>query len=156
MAGFTDTVERQILDDTLGVTLYAALLVNDAADGSKDGTTWTDAGAPPAGTSEPTGVANYARIQVDAADWDAATGTAPASKSTNATIQWTATGGDYGEVIAIGLFDALTGGNLVWSAPTTLSNGTPTHTSVTDGTVFGPTAANPIKAQLGDPSDSFG
>lgn len=47
--------------------------------------------------------------------------------SNNAVISWTAAGGNYGTVTHVGIFDASTGGNLLWhgslSTPKTVNDG---------------------------------
>jgi len=78
MAGFTDAYERAILDHvftdpawTPPVTLYIGL----------SSTTPTEAGA---NFTEPS-TGSYARVSTTASDWSAASGTAPAVKTTTAT-----------------------------------------------------------------------
>lgn len=45
--------------------------------------------------------------------WDTATGTGGTTDNTGA-VSFTATGGNFGEIVAIGIHDASSGGNLLW------------------------------------------
>lgn len=109
MAGFTDAVEQAILNGLLqdgswaGYTdLYLALST----------TTPTDAGG---NFTEPSG-GSYARVQTDAADWGAASGTAPAQKANSAALTFPQATADWSAAANhtyFGLYDALTVGNLV-------------------------------------------
>ncbi len=67
---------------------------------------------------------NYARLQIS---WGSASS---GSISNNANLRFPATGtatADYGTIVAIGIFDASTGGNLLWygdlSATVTINSG---------------------------------
>lgn len=156
--GFTDAAERAILDDAssgLGRTLYLALFKWTGTSGAGTGVTPNDDGTLPTNLAEVSG-GGYARLSVASSDWAAATGSAPASKSTNATKTWTASGAAYGEVVAWGLYDASTSGNLVCFGSITNSGGTAITVTVVDGATVGFDSTNPIKMQLGDPSDTFG
>lgn len=155
--GFTDAAEKALLDDAsagLGRTLYLALFKWTGSSGTGAGQTPNDDGTLPTNVVEVSG-GGYARVSVASGDWAAATGTAPASKNLNATKTWTATA-NYGEVVAWGLYDASTSGNLVCFGPVTNSAGTATYVTVNNGDTFGFDASNPIKVQLGDPTDTFG
>jgi len=116
MAGsFSDYLENELLDHVFGgadfarpATLYVALYTvapTDAGGGTEVGTvTWT----------------NYARVAVtnNATNFPAASGGA---KSNGAAIAWSAatTSGDV-VVVAVGILDANTGGNLLaWADLTT-------------------------------------
>jgi hypothetical protein len=99
MSSFSDYLENELLDAAFnngsfagGATLYMALYT--AAP--------TDAG----GGTEVSG-AGYARQTIA---FGAASGGAIANTG---AVEWTASGGNYGTVVAIGIFDALTGGNLL-------------------------------------------
>ena len=58
--------------------------------------------------------------------WDTATGTGGTTDNTGA-VSFTATGGNFGEIVAIGIHDASSGGNLLWhgalSANKTVNDG---------------------------------
>lgn len=56
--------------------------------------------------------------------------------SNSAVISWTAAGGDYGTVTHIGIFDASTGGNLLWHG------GLSTSKTVNDGDTIQFSAGN--------------
>lgn len=158
--GFTDAAERAILDDAssgLGRTLYLALFKWTGTSGAGTGITPNDDATLPTDLAEVSG-GGYARLSIASGDWAAATGTAPASKSMPASGSktWTASGAAYGEVVAWGLYDASTSGNLVCFGPITNSGGTAITVTVVDGATVGFDSTNPVKMQLGDPSDTFG
>lgn len=101
---------------TVHVALFTAV-------GSDDGTGFTEV----AGNG-------YARVATAGADWNAASGTGPGSISNANTITFpAATGPGWGTVIAWGLYDASTSGNLLaWDylgafqwLPTTVSSASP-------------------------------
>jgi hypothetical protein len=79
-------------------------------------TTPTDAGG---NFTEPVGN-GYGRVSTAAADWAAASGTAPASKANGNAITFPSATGAWGTVTHFGLFSASTGGTLrAWGALTT-------------------------------------
>lgn len=144
MAGFVDTVEQAILDHFLTdpaytppATMYIALST----------TTPTEAGG---NFTEPSG-GSYARVSTAAADWGAATGTAPATKSNTATKTFTtasATWSSGSNMTHFGLFDASTAGNLLcWGL---LGTAKPVISG--DTASFG---AGALVLKLGDSTDSF-
>lgn len=109
MVGFTNYTAQGILGHITGkATIFAkptAYLALFTAVGADDGTGFTEVSA--------TGTA-YARVATAAADWNAAGGTSPSSISNaNALSFALATGAGFGTVIAFGLYDALTAGNLL-------------------------------------------
>ena len=69
----------------------------------------TDAGT---GFTEVSG-GGYARVLTSAATWNAASGTSPSTNSNAASISFPTSTGSWGTVIAWGLYDAPTGGNLL-------------------------------------------
>jgi hypothetical protein len=104
MAGFSDFLELELLDHVFGaaayvapVTLYPALFTVAP----------TDAG----GGTEVAG-GSYARPAVtnNATNFPAA---AAGAKSNGTAITWPTATADWGTVVAIGLYDAVTGGNLL-------------------------------------------
>lgn len=144
MAGFVDTVEQALLDHFLTdpaytppATMYLAL----------SSTTPTEAGG---NFTEPSG-GSYARVSTAAADWGAASGTAPATKSNTATKTFPAATADWvagADLTHFGLFDAETVGNLLcWGA---LGTAKPVLSG--DTASF---AAGALVVKLGDPGDSF-
>lgn len=144
MAGFVDTVEQAILDHFLTdpaytppATMYIALST----------TTPTEAGG---NFTEPSG-GSYARVSTAAADWGAASGTAPATKSNTATKTFptaSATWSSGSNMTHFGLFDASSAGNLLlWGA---LGTAKPVLSG--DTASFG---AGALVIKLGDPSDSY-
>lgn len=144
MAGFVDTVERALLDHFLTDSAYTPPTTMYIGLSS---TTPTEAAA---NFTEPSG-GSYARVSTAAADWAAATGTAPATKSTStaktfptATADWAAGA----NLTHFGLFDASTAGNLLaWGALTTakpvLNGDTPSF------------ASGALVLKLGDPGDTY-
>jgi hypothetical protein len=107
MTGFTDYHAKHVLDYSTGKTampslptVYVALFT---AVGSDAGTGFTEVSG-----------GSYARVATAGADWNAASGSAP-SLSTNAnTLTFPTATGSWGTVIAIGAYDASSGGNLLW------------------------------------------
>ena len=105
MAGYSDYWARKVLDQSTGKTsitlpsvwigLYTAVP--------------TDAG----GGTEVTGGA-YARVSTAGTDWNAASGSAPASTSNLNAFTFPTATANWGTVVAIGAFDAATVGNLLW------------------------------------------
>jgi hypothetical protein len=143
MPGFTDTIEQALLDHFLTdpaytppATMYIAL----------SSTTPTEAGG---NFTEPSTGA-YARVATTAADWAAATGTAPAIKATNvvktfptATADWS--GG--ANMTYFGLYSASAGGTLLafgilTVAKPVLNGDTPNFPS------------GSLQLKMGDPGDS--
>lgn len=144
MAGFVDTVEQAILDHFLTDPAYtppATMYIGLST------TTPTEAGG---NFTEPSG-GSYARVSTAAADWGAATGTAPATKSNTATKTFpaaSATWSSGSNMTHFGLFDASTAGNLLcWGA---LGTAKPVISG--DTASF---AASALVLKLGDPTDSF-
>lgn len=144
MAGFVDTVERALLDHFLTDSAYtppATMYIGLSS------TTPTEAGG---NITEPSG-GSYARVSTAAADWAAATGTAPATKSTSTAKTFPAATADWvsgANLTHFVLFDASTAGNaLAWGALTTAKpvlNG--------DTASF---ASGALTLKLGDPSDTY-
>lgn len=144
MPGFDDATERAILDHvftdpawTPPATWYIGL----------SSTTPTDAGS---NFTEPSTGA-YARVATTAADWDAATGTAPARKDNSATKTFTTATGDWlagANLTYFGLFEASTGGTPRVTGPLT----TPKPVLSGDTPTFG---AGGLSIRLGDPTDVY-
>jgi hypothetical protein len=109
MSGFVDTVEQSLLNHFLTdpaytppATMYIALST----------TTPTEAGG---NFTEPS-TGSYARVSTTAADWGAASGTAPATKANTATKTFPAATADWSSganMTHFGLYDASTAGNLL-------------------------------------------
>lgn len=144
MAGFTDTTEQGILDGLFNdpawappTTLYLAL----------SSTTPTEAGG---NFTEPSGGA-YARVSTVAADWSAASGTAPAVKTNTATKTFPTASASWASgsnLTHFGIYDASTAGNLLcWGA---LGTAKPVLNG--DTASF---AASALVIKLGDPGDSY-
>lgn len=144
MTGFTDTVERALLDHFLTdpaytppATMYLALST----------TTPTEAGG---NFTEPS-TGSYARVSTAAADWSAASGTAPAVKTNTAVKTFptaTATWSSGSNMTYFGLFDASTAGNLLAFGLLTV----PKPVTASDTAAF---AAGALVLELGDPTDTF-
>lgn len=144
MAGFTDATEQAILDAlftdpawTPPTTLYLAL----------SSTTPTEAGG---NFTEPSG-GSYARVSTVAADWSAASGTAPAVKTNTATKTFPTASASWvsgANLTHFGIYDASTVGNLLcWGA---LGTAKPVLSG--DTASF---AASALVIKLGDSTDSF-
>lgn len=144
MAGFVDTVEQALLDHFLTDPAYtppATMYIGLST------TTPTEAGG---NFTEPSG-GSYARVSTAAADWSAATGTAPATKTNTATKTFTtasATWSSGSNMTHFGLFDASSAGNLLcWGL---LGTAKPVISG--DTASFG---AGALVLKLGDPGDSY-
>ena len=119
MAGSkSDFLENEVLDHVLGnaaysapATVYAALFTSSPS----------DAGG---GTEVATG--SYARVAItnNATNWPAAAG---GSKSNGTAITFPTATANWGTIVAVGIFDASTGGNLLFWA--TLTNSRTVFTS---------------------------
>lgn len=141
---FVDTVEQALLNHFLTDGTYTPPSPLHIGLSS---TTPTDAGG---NITEPSG-GSYARVSTSGADWGAASGTAPATKSNTATKtfpQATADWASGANLTHFVLFDASTAGNAVaWGALTTakpvLNGDTPSF------------AAGALVLKLGKPSDTY-
>lgn len=144
MAGFTDTLEAAILDGFLTDPAWTPVTPKFIALSS---TTPTEAGG---NFTEPSG-GSYARVSTAAADWAAATGTAPVTKATSTVKTFPTASADWvsgANLTHFGIFDALTVGNLeTWGALTVAKpvlNG--------DTASF---ASGALVLKQGDPGDSY-
>jgi hypothetical protein len=106
MTGFTDRVSQGILNHITGKTGLFALPTAYVALFTAVG---TDAGT---GFTEVTG-GSYARHATAAADWNAASGSAPSQISNANTLTFPTATADWGSIIAFGLYDASSAGNLL-------------------------------------------
>ncbi len=115
MAGSkSDYLEAKLLDHVLGNTAYSAPATVYVA-------LYTVAPTDAAGGTEvsTSGGSLYARVAVtnNTTNWPNATGTTPTAKSNGTTITFpTAGGSGWGTVVAVGIFDASTSGNLLYWA----------------------------------------
>src|ERR1035437_6064691 len=126
MPGFSSYTARKILDHVTGKTAMGALptayIALFTVAGIDDGTGFTEV----AGSS-------YARVTTSGATWNAATGTGPSYSTNAAGITFPAPSGSWGTVLAFGLYDDPTAGNLMdWDylgpglwLPVTLSSASP-------------------------------
>lgn len=142
MAGFIDTLEQAVLDHVLNDGAYSPPTNWFVALST---TTPTETGS---NFTEPSGNA-YARVSTAAADWAAATGTAPASKNNANAVTFPTASGSWGTVTHFGLFLASSGGTVqIWGALTVSK-----AVGSGDTASFG---AGTLKVQLGDPADTYG
>lgn len=145
MSGATNYMEAKMLNDALNVSgNYVGLFTTKptADDGS--------------GGVEVTG-GSYARVGIASNDWAAASQGAPSSKAgpsgsgTNPSWQFPSPSAGWGTVVAWGIWDAASGGNLLFfgdlSASKTINASDPQP-------VFNST--HQIVIQLGDSTDTFG
>lgn len=107
MAGSTDYSAQKYIDWLTGKTSmpaaasrYIALFT---AVGSDDGTGFTEVSG-----------GSYARASTAGSDWSAASGSAPSSTTNSNTVSFPASSGSWGTVIAFGIYDASTSGNLLF------------------------------------------
>lgn len=106
MTGFTDRVSQGILNHITGKTAIFTLPTAYIGLFTAGG---TDAGT---GFTEVTG-GSYARKSTVAADWASASGSSPSTITNSTSLAFVTATADWGIVIAFGLFDALTSGNLL-------------------------------------------
>lgn len=140
MAGFTNMAEVEILDGIFTgwvgyPSLWVALSTTVPDD---DGTGFTEA----------TGV-DYARVAVTDSDFAAASAGAPSTRNSSSAISFPVAGGDWSSgsnMVAFGLFDAATGGDLVVVGSVT----SPRAILSGDQATFG---VGDLTIRLGDPSD---
>jgi hypothetical protein len=108
MTGFTDRTSQGILGHIVGKTaIYSiptAYIALFTATGTDAGTGFTEVS-----------VGAYARVATAAGDWASASGSAPSQISNANTLTFPTATADWGAVIAFGIYDAATTGNLlVW------------------------------------------
>lgn len=127
MTGYTDYFAQAALNDLVGKTAMPSLPANVYV--GLFTAVGTDAGT---GFTEVSGNA-YARASTSGSTWNAASGSAPSSISNSSTITFPTSTGSWGTVIAFGLFDAASSGNLLaWDylgnflwLPCTISSASP-------------------------------
>ena len=111
MAGsFSDFLEAKVLDHVWGATSYSA-------PGTLYVALFTAAPSDSGGGTEVSG-GSYARVAVtnNTTNWPNATGTSPTSKANGTVITFPTATANWGTVVAFGIFDASSGGNLlVWA-----------------------------------------
>ena len=118
MAGFSDSLEDKLLDHVFGGVAYTAPTTHYVA-------LYTVAPTDTGGGTEVTGGA-YAR-QTGAFT---VSGTNPTTATNSAAIEYPTATADYGTVVAVGILDASSGGNLLAYANLTTSK------TVSTGDVF--------------------
>lgn len=126
MTGLTDYSAQAQLNHIVGKTAMFALPTVYLGLFTAVG---TDAGT---GFTEVSGGA-YARVATTGASWNAASGSAPSTISNVGTLTYPIATADWGTIIAAGLFDASSGGNLLaWDylggfpwQPVTISSASP-------------------------------
>jgi hypothetical protein len=106
MTGFSDRVSQGILNHITG---KSALFVMPTCYVALFTAVGTDAGT---GFTEPT-VGAYARVATAAADWNASSGSAPSQISNANTLTFPTATADWGSILAFGLYDASSTGNLL-------------------------------------------
>jgi hypothetical protein len=145
VAGLVDSAARAVLDhlftDPAYVppsTFYLALsTTTPTADG--------------AGFTEPV-AGGYLRLATTSADWSPASGSSPSQKTNTTAFVWPSATDDWAggaNLVAFGLFDALTGGALVITGPLL----TPKAVLASDTPMCNPGL---LLVKLGDPADPFG
>jgi hypothetical protein len=106
MTGFTDRVAQGILNHVVGKTTIFTLPTAYVALFTAVG---TDAGT---GFTEPSTGA-YARVSTAAGDWNSASGSAPSLITNANAITFPTATANWGNIIAFGLYDAASAGNLL-------------------------------------------
>lgn len=102
MGSFSDYWENEILDHLFNKSTYTPPTIHV-------GLSATDPGDDGAGLSEPNGN-GYARVQMEAADWNMATGGLLDNAS---VITFNTATGNWGMLTHFALFDAASGGNML-------------------------------------------
>lgn len=106
MTGFTDRTSQGILAHIVGktslFTLPTVFVALFTAVGSDAGTGFTEVSG-----------GSYARVATAAGDWGSASGSAPSQISNASTLSFPTSTGSWGSIIAFGLYDASTSGNLL-------------------------------------------
>lgn len=64
---------------------------------------------------------SYARVAIPSSGWSALSGATPTSTSNSAAVNFAASTANWGTVVAFGLYDAVTAGNLLYVAALTTS-----------------------------------
>lgn len=108
MAGsFSDFLEQKVLNHVFGATAYSA-------PGTLYFALFTAAPSDSGGGTEVTG-GSYARVALtnNTTNFPNATGTSPTSKSNGTVITFPTATANWGTVVAFGIFDASSGGNLI-------------------------------------------
>lgn len=108
MAGsFSDYLEAAVLNHVFGATSYSA-------PGTLYVALFTAAPSDSGGGTEVTG-GSYARVAVtnNTTNFPNASGTSPTSKSNGTTITFPTASASWGTVVAFGIFDASSSGNLI-------------------------------------------
>lgn len=116
MAGsFADYAEAAVLNEIFGATAFGAAATHYFA-------LFTAAPTDAGGGTECTG-GSYARKSMtnNATTWPAATGTSPTTKTLGAAVTFVTATASWGTVVAMGIFDASSGGNLIAWADLTAS-----------------------------------
>ena len=101
MAGFSDNLEDKVLDHVFGGTAYTAPTTLYVA-------LYTVA---PTDTGGGTEVSGGGYVRKTAAF--TVSGTSPTTASNSAAVEYPTATANYGTVVAVGIFDALSGGNLL-------------------------------------------
>ena len=106
MVGMSDYTAKKVLDHIVGKTAmgtlptgYIALFTTVGAD---DGTGFTEVSG-----------GSYARKSTAGTDWNAASGSSPSSNSNANSLSFPTPTSDWGTVIAFGIYDASSAGNLL-------------------------------------------
>ena len=110
MGSFSNFLEAAVLNHVFGATVYTPPATLYAA-------LFTAALGDAGGGTEVTG-GSYARVAKtnNATNFPAATGISPTLKTNGTAIDFATATADWGTVVAVGLFDAPSGGNLIgWS-----------------------------------------
>jgi len=143
-AGFTDSVETAMLDHFMTDPAYTPPTTWYMGMSS---TTPTDAGG---NVTEPSG-GNYARVGTVAADWSAASGTAPAVKTNTAVLTFGTASADW---VAAANLTYFTMHTLVTAGAVGVFGAMATAKPVLNGDTAS-FAASSLTLQLGDPGDTY-
>jgi hypothetical protein len=106
MAGFSNYLSQGVLGGATAKTAFptvtAAYIALFTAVGSDAGTGFTEVSG-----------GSYARVTTSAASWNSPGGTSPSTESNASSLTFPAATASWGTIIAVGLYDALTSGNLL-------------------------------------------
>lgn len=141
MSGFSNSQEAAILNHFFGKATWTAPTNIHVALSTANPTDDGSLIAEPAGNA-------YARVLTAAADWNTASGTAPAVTSNNAVITFPEATGAWGTITHFALYDAATAGTFLGSG----ALGTSKAVNAGDTPRF---SVGALLFKLGDPTDTF-
>lgn len=111
MSSLSDYAEKKVLDHLIGKTALAMPTAYLALSTANP----LDAGS---GIAEPVGN-GYTRKATAGSDWNAAAGASPGTTTNATALSFPQATGSWGIITHFAIFDALSGGNMIWYGPLT-------------------------------------